>query len=444
MTTPAGGAAALKATSELLTAARSLIGQVPSADAAEQTPAADQVLDPGGLLSQARQAKRSYQATSRWILAAFAIVGLVLFGSLPFSNISEIEGFDVWLMVIGLGCAAAGIGLAIFAASIVAEPLDASLGALEQRLQPALKCQNIHWYTGPRRRAEINLAKMLTGDEKEAHLGPHMTSISKLIDKLGKLEKARLRLATEATEREETRTRLDGAVSVHLATLVELRQQADDVGKLDAANPNKKGLTGELAERIQKESKAYNTAADKRAEQALEPEAQKQGPAAAGSTRSAGAAALASDPENTSLAATQTHLDTYLGHRTMVLVQSAMMQMRGTFRLARLLMVIGALLTLAGGTLYAYILPAEASSDGSTQDAERQSATAAVVVINKGTDIASRLPEPCVGRAVKALRLDSTVPPRHGPFEVVITDPACPGSITVPKDQGSIDPPAAS
>ncbi|MFI6149327.1 hypothetical protein [Streptomyces sp. NPDC051109] len=153
MTTPAGAAAALKATSALLTAACALMGQAPSAEAANQAPTTDPVLDPGGLLSQARQAKRSYQATSRWILAAFATVGLVLFGSLPFSNINKISGFDVVLMGIGLGCAAAGIALAIWAVSLVAEPLDASLGALEQRLEQAMKDlnknPNTHWYTHP-------------------------------------------------------------------------------------------------------------------------------------------------------------------------------------------------------------------------------------------------------------------------------------------------------
>ncbi|MFI8327155.1 hypothetical protein [Streptomyces sp. NPDC085529] len=71
-------------------------------------------------MSQARQAKRSYLATSRWILAAFAVVGLVLFGSLPFSNIGKITGFDVWLMGIGLGRVAVGIAWAIWTALLVA------------------------------------------------------------------------------------------------------------------------------------------------------------------------------------------------------------------------------------------------------------------------------------------------------------------------------------
>lgn len=169
-----------------------------------------------------------------------------------------------------------------------------------------------------------------------------------------------------------------------------------------------------------------------------------QGSTAASSPPPAGAATQGSAPEGNNLAATQTRLNTYFAHRAMVLVQSAMMQMRGTFRLARLLMVIGSLLTLGGGSLYAYVLPAEASEKSSAQGTERQSATAAAVTVNPGTDIAAQLPPTCVGRPLKALRLDPKVPPRNGPFEVVVVDPVCPGALAVPRDQGSIDSPAAT
>ncbi|CAL9628024.1 hypothetical protein SUDANB99_05957 (plasmid) [Streptomyces sp. enrichment culture] len=421
MTTPAVGPATLKATSELLTAARALMGQEKAGEATEQASATDQVLDPGGLLSQARQAKRSYQATSRWILASFAIVGLVLFGSLPFSNIGKITGLDLLPMGIGLGCAAAGIALAIWAASIVAEPLDASLGALEQRLEPAMNNRRVRWRTDPRRRAEIRLVEMLTGNEKQAHLGPGMEDISTLIKKLGELEKKRLAQVTDAARHDEALKGLDSAVSAHLATLVELRQQAHDIGQL-ASTPNKRRLARELAARIKRESAAYAAAADARARYAL------QASASAGG----------------SLAATQAELDTYLGHRAMILVQSAMMQMRGTFRLARLLIVIGAVLTLAGGTLYAYVLPVDTPAKSPSEGAPRQPAAAAVITVNKGTDIAGQLPDSCIGRALQALRLDQKVPSRNGPFDVIVTDPACPGSLSVPKDQGTITSPATS
>jgi hypothetical protein len=424
MTTPAGGAAALKATAELLTAARELLGKAPLAEGGEQAPATDQALDPGGLLSQARQAKRSYQATSRWILAAFAIVGLVLFGSLPFSNIGKITGGDVWRMVIGLAFAAAGIVLAIWAASIVAEPLDASLGALEQRLEPAMtavKNKKTRAWGRPRRRAEIQLATMLSGDEKEAHLGPGMATIADLIKELGNLENERLDQATAVARRDDVLKARDAAVAAHLATLAELRKQAEDVGKLEDRNPHKQRLVSELDQRIQRESMAYTVAAEKRTQQALR-----------------------YSVSDSTLAATETRLDTYLGHRAMVLVQSAMMQMRGTFGLARFLMIIGAVLTLCGGTLYAYVLPAEEFAASSAEEREREPATKAEVMVNKGTDIAAQLPPSCVGKPLEALRLDPKVPPRNGPFEVVVTDPACPGALSVPKDQGSIDSPAAS
>ncbi|MFI6149326.1 hypothetical protein [Streptomyces sp. NPDC051109] len=298
---------------------------------------------------------------------------------------------------------------------------------------------------------------MLSGDEKEAHLGPGMTSISHLIRELGELGRTLLRQETEAARRDDVLKALDGAVSAHLATLVELRQQADDVGRLANTNANKPRLIDELDRRIQRESAAYAAAVNERARRARQLEedervarqapqldAAAQGATAASNTPPAGAVPQGSPPDDDTLSATQTRLNTYYAHRAMVLVQSAMMQMRGTFRLARILMVIGALLTLGGGSLYAYVLPAEASEKSSTQGTERQPATAAAVTVNPGTDTAAQLPATCVGRPLKALRLDPKVPPRNGPFEVVVIDPECPGALTVPRDQGSIDSPAAT
>lgn len=430
MTTPTGAAGAVKATADLLAALRSLAGQSPAADSAAQSaPGSEQVLDPGGLLGQARQAKRSYQTTSRWILGAFAAVGLLLFGSLPFSDIGKVHGFDVLLLAVGLGCAAVGIALAIFAASIVAEPLDASLGALEQRLRPAMRDKHDakrlkRWLRGPRRRSEAQLVEMLTGDEKNAHLGPGIKDIGGLIEKLGTLEKARLELATVAAEHGQSLQDLDAAVSAHLATLVELRQQVADLGKVEDESL-KRRLTSELSNRIQRESAAYAVVANRRA------------------LMYQSAATPSSSNQAEQLAATECQLETYLGHRAMVLVQSAMMQMRGTFQHARRIMVAGAFLTLGGGALYAYVLPHDASAAPSSADSARRTpAAAAQVTINRGTDIAAQLPDRCVGRSLPALRDADTVPPVNGPFEAVITDLVCPGSVYVPKNQGSITSPA--
>ena len=39
----------------------------------------------------ARNARQSYQKTARWMLAAFATVGVLIFGSLPFAAIADVE-----------------------------------------------------------------------------------------------------------------------------------------------------------------------------------------------------------------------------------------------------------------------------------------------------------------------------------------------------------------
>src|SRR5262245_49166609 len=59
----------------------------------------------------ATDARQSYQKTARWMLAAFAAVGVLIFGSLPFAAIADVEltwPTSLWLIG-GLAVAVAGI-----------------------------------------------------------------------------------------------------------------------------------------------------------------------------------------------------------------------------------------------------------------------------------------------------------------------------------------------
>ncbi len=84
-------------------------------------------------VQMARAARQSYQKTARWMLAAFAAGGILIFGSLPFAAIADVElrwPSSLWL-VGGLVLAVAGIVSAVVAVSMVSEPEDASLGELD-------------------------------------------------------------------------------------------------------------------------------------------------------------------------------------------------------------------------------------------------------------------------------------------------------------------------
>src|ERR1041384_382448 len=57
----------------------------------EEKPADKAVPGDSAATQLARNARQSYQKTARWMLAAFAAVGVLIFGSLPFAAIADVE-----------------------------------------------------------------------------------------------------------------------------------------------------------------------------------------------------------------------------------------------------------------------------------------------------------------------------------------------------------------
>lgn len=383
------------------------------------------------LTSNARQ---SYQKTARWMLAAFAAVGVLIFGSLPFAAIADVE--LTWpnslFLVGGLVLAVVGIVGAVIAVSLVSEPEDASLGELDSSLReiqktddkgfvwvkghPVLTVNKLAALWNPRIASRIEFLNIVHGPESAAHLGPNLesaerqASVTNLIKKLGELESTHANLAP---------------VAAKLTVSVEsYEQRIADLTKLLTELRARQAEEGGLGNEIGAASAMYQAAAAK-----LDSEQ----------------AALGTEKQK--LAEVDDQLKLYHDHRELVLAEAGVMQLRGTFRLARRILAVAAVLTLFGGTGYALALPG-ATSTASTPPAAAPATTtpappvyatglAATVVVHDGTSAAQELPRGCVERQLTAIWVGSgRVPATTGPFTVVVTDPACTGEITVAKGEG--------
>ncbi|HYQ64102.1 hypothetical protein [Actinophytocola sp.] len=379
----------------------------------------------------ARTARQSYQKTARWMLAAFAAVGLLIFGSLPFAAIADVEltwPAGLWL-VGGLLVAVAGIVTAVIAVSLVNEPEDVSLGELDRDLRgiqktddkgfvwingrPVLTVNRLSALWNPKLASRIELTNILHGQESSAHLGPNLesnerpASVTNLIKKLGELESEHARLAPGVA-------RLTVSVDSYERRVADLSTLLEEQRKRQAPN-NEVNATSSM----------YAAAATK-----LDSER----------------AALTTEKQK--LAETDDQLRLYHDHRDLVLAESGVMQLRGTFHLARRVLAVAAVLTLLGGTAYALSLPgattkAEAAPTPQPSPATTPSHPAyttglqATVVVHDGTKAAQELPRECVEKQLPAIWIGTDrVPPTSGPFTVIVTVPACTGEITVSQGEG--------
>lgn len=402
-------------------------------DKEEEKPAGGAVPASSAAARSAREARQSYQKTARWMLAAFAAVGVLIFGSLPFAAIADVEltwPAGLWL-VGGLLLAVAGIVSAVVAVSLVSEPEDVSLGELDCDLRevqktdelgfvwvkgkPALTVNRLSALWNPRLASRVELANILHGPEASAHLGPNLAddrpaSVTKLIQKLGELESEHAKLAPVVAKHAVAVESYEKRVAELAKLLEELRRRED---------PNARN-------EVNAASAMY---------------------AAAASKLDSARAALSAEKQK--LAETDDKLRLYQDHRELVLAESSVMQVRGTFRLARRILAVAAVLTLFGGTGYALALPGATKTANTPATASAQPAPApappppyttglpATVVVHEGTAAARELPRECVDRPLPAVWLGTgRVPATTGPFTAIVTDAACTGEITVAQGEG--------
>ncbi|OZF42246.1 hypothetical protein CH293_26290 [Rhodococcus sp. 14-2470-1b] len=115
-------------------------------------------------------------------------------------------------------------------------------------------------------------------------------------------------------------------------------------------------------------------------------------------------------------------LDRYLDHRALVLQESAVAQLRGNFRRSRTLLVVGALITTAGGVLYAGSLTQAAGA----ADAPATGTSYPVVqlTVPRGTDSWDKLGD-C--RFLETTPLESVSAFELSDTKFVLDGPGCAG-----------------
>jgi hypothetical protein len=387
-------------------------------------------------MQMAKTARESYQKTARWMLAAFAAVGVLIFGSLPFAAIADVEirwPGSLWL-VGGLLVAVAGIVAAVVAVSLVSEPEEVSLGELDCDLRaiqktddkgflwvksrPVLKVNRLRALWNPRLAARIELANIVHGPESSAHLGPNLeaddrpASVTNLIKRLGDLESEHARLAPTVARHTVSSDAFGNRLTELTTLLSELRKRQSEHPDptLDKEIGTASAMYAAVAGKLDQEQATLTT-------------------------------------EKQKLAEVDDQLRLYQDHRDLILAESGVMHLRGTFRLARRILAIAAVLTLFGGTAYALSLPGatakpepaqpQAKAPEPTGQPAYETGLPATVLIHDGTQAAKELPKECIEQPLQAIWVgNNRVPATTGPFTVVVTTEACAGQLTAAAGEG--------
>ena len=330
-----------------------------------------------------------YRSATRWLIGAVAAVGLALFGSVAFTDGDPLSGWR-WA---GLLLAAVGLAVILLAATLVFEPEDASLGELVADFD---KVDRGSWRKyHPRWIAIAQLKAILEGSEKQAHLGAGLEKVQDLITRIGEQETARVEpakavararrvLADRTTRREVAEKRLDALVKARAAAT---GLQGPPAGELDAAIARAaRSVRGELT-------------AEARAHASL--------------TRAL-----------RELAEVDVPLGVDMLHRSVILDESAVAQVRGTFRLSRPVLLIGAMAALVGSLVYLTDVK---------EDPAQAVVRAGSLRVAENTSSADELLPVCVGVDLRVLLFAAATPATGTELEVTITDPqACRGSVTFP------------
>lgn len=429
--TPGGLAAAIKAFEELLKKVTSPLPAEEESSAPSPPPPAAPETDAqkpkkkvaDEAESMAARARKKYDGTLKWVLGLFSAVGLLVFGSVPFTNLAEVD-FWPWA---GVGLIAVGAGLicVIIGTTQGLELQDASLGELAHTLDGA-EGKRPGWFR-PRKRAAYDLREILSGNEASAHLGPGVTTVPELIARIGELEQRIMaeQVGWGGTGGPPTPTQLAGSTRSRLF-VAELASKEATASKarieelrtsLSATTPPP-GQTV-LQEALQDEVARYGDLL------ALAPpssEAERRG----------------------RLDALRMARRRYLAHRELLLDESLVSQMRGTYRVVWRWLIIGGALTLAGGVSYAWAI-------GNPEDPSTGLRSAVTVDLVKDSK-AWKAAKDCLGAGQVTdvqdlpgllVSSDDQDGRQDGPFTFVVTKDDCEGqSIDVAEGDGAYQPKA--
>ena len=421
--------------------------------------------------NQARGAVERYRNSTKWLVGAVAAIGIALFGSTAFTDGDALSTGRGWL---GLAVASIGLVLVLWAATLVFEPEDASLGELASDLDRARKKLRKDkndrttfrkWKAGfsPRLAATYELGEILEGPEWNAHLG-HPT-VKALIESIGdRISPANGSvLAIDQPRREQAldvaNRRRAIATDTTVRTLVDARldKLLEALGNLDAEGnttvpPTADGATGELSD----PDVAFTVVTpfgtlvildDGSDTTVPPPESTTIGSVLACqiATMLAVSATVRANSTTNALgfleAQSKLETDDYqlgldLLHRDLVLCESGVAQLRGKFQLSRALLLLGAVLTLFGALLYI----AGVKSDGSNSDmTEVRTGTLVVAENTTAADAFEKKPD-CVGRELNVLYVGDSTPAQSEEFTVTVNSPdVCRGDYKIPSNRGPTD-----
>lgn len=361
----------------------------------------------------ARTAVERYRNSMRWLVAAVAAIGLALFGSTAFAEGNPFGSPEGW---IGLALASAGLVLILTAATLVFEPEDASLGELAAdfaRLHGKFENRWSLWrrvklWSFPRSAATWRLKQILHGDEHEAHLGPGHKTVAELLRSIGTCQTRRVNCAKGLLRHRRWMAANESKraiVSVDFALLLETRKGLDkaktDYGQeLNQPIAELIGLTKALRDEADREFRELAT------KQAL-------------------------------LDETDHQLGMDLLHRSVVLVESGVAQLRGTFRLSRRCLLFGAILTLFGALLYIVGVKDKDRNDDATTD---RHVRAGSLVVVRGSPVADEFAGKCVDTRLSVTYFDEATPKVTESFTVTVSAPEeCAGTYTIPGDRNAGD-----
>lgn len=372
--------------------------------------------------TSARDAAERYRNAMRWLVGAIAAIGVLLFGSTAFV---EGDPLSIWPGGAGLLLASIGLVLILTAATLVFEPEDASLGELAMDIDrarakltsdfrsgppPKYRVKRVRAFFRTRLRSTLRFSEIVEGPEAEAHLGAGHHTVRCLIESIGRGQNTDR--ANRAKHLAMQRRRVAATISKRELVVASLGKLLDTRSALDKTK-NDYGFTLEPTIRaLIVRSEDLRAEADNDLDQLIE--------------------------KQDLLEKSDHQLGMDLLHRSLVLTESAVAQLRGTFRLSRTYLLLGAILTLVGALFYiAGVKDAGEDSSGKSSSVVRSG----TLVVAPGTPAADEFRTKCLKPTVLAVNYFSESAPKLADdFEIVVSAPEdCADDYSIPGGRGDGD-----